>query len=442
MWAINNNARARMAYSFIIFKMINLNSSTPRWFARAALVSSFAHLQSGRVVTRERIPPGIASTAFRGVSRPAPGLLRFLSSKQNSKIYESTLLFGLAQGQEKSTDTTNYRADIQKDGYEAAQQAVTILAQRNKTWKRLAPIVELATTSSPSSSASSSSSSSSSSRNNNDRRCIADIGCDHGLLSIALAASGKFDLVIGADVSESALENGALEFHKKVMEVLQEKSNEQDTNCGVAPALPVEFRLGNGLEPLNPGEATAVCLAGMGVSTMLSILNGKRKAVPVLLGADLAPEEESATDAKQETRLLDYLQCRSLYLQAPTSRPRKLMELYETIQGMNEHGWVLSDERIMKLKKRWYITIAFVRHADDDDDDDDDVGATSSSKERNYLLPGHFLSQSQDEEQRREYSAYVQHHLSWLNKDLERNGNLCDHDMIWREANMPNADPT
>jgi len=280
------------------------------------------------------------------------------------------------------------------NGYEAAQQAVNLLAQRNKTWKRLAHLVELATSS------------------DMNHQSIADIGCDHGLLSIALASSGKFEQVVGADISQRALEDGALEFHRKVMEVLERERDE------TISSLPVEFRVGNGLEPLRPGEADAVCLAGMGVDTMLCILNS-----PV-------PGDEQNNS---RTRHIDYLQCQSLYLQPPTSRPSKLMKLYKELHN---NGWILSDERIAKLKSRWYITCAFDRLLPASTTSTSMHTTSTSDTEKEFLLPGHFLSLSQDKDQKIEYDAYVEHQFRWLNMDLQRNGSLSDDDMIWREANL------
>lgn len=288
-------------------------------------------------------------------------------------------------------------------GYEAAQQAVTLLAQRNKTWNRLSPIVELATSNA------SASISNSKYYNQQRRNSIADIGCDHGLLSIALASSGEFGTVIGIDVSERALQDGAMAFYTKVKKVLEihtgnVNGNGEQEQCEVEQSLPLEFRFGDGLIPLNKGEADSICIAGMGVSTMLSILQ--------------SPTPFS--DCNADSRYLDYLQCSSLFLQPPTERPRKLMELYYEVQKM---GFVLANERIVKLKKKWYITSQFDRRETFQQDGDC------------HLLPGHYLSKISDIDQQREYKNYVDHHLQWLNEDLERNGELCKYDKEWREAN-------
>ena len=321
-------------------------------------------------------------------------------------------------------NSENGMENYDNKAFQAAERAVTLLAQRNKTWRRLAPIVELATATTTGTSVT---------HNDGERHSVSsivDIGCDHGLLAIALASSGKFSQVIGTDVSERALNDGALAFNEKVKEVL-ERGQSSDPALGFNSVLPLEFRWGDGLEPLNPGEADAVCLAGMGVDSMSSILHGETSP------SQMASDFEGVWSVKRQKMQLDYLQCQKLYLQPPTSRPRKLMQLYRSIQcnqngnsiKANGNGWVLTDERILKLKKRWYITSVFSRIHDNID-----YRSSNISGER-FLLPGHLLSRSPDKVQQEEYRAYVEHHLRWLDKDLLLNGKLCREDVIWREAN-------
>lgn len=331
----------------------------------------------------------------------------FSTSSQNNYLNYKHTMTALRVGQNTSNeiDPSGTKEEVNK-GYKAAQQAVTLLAQRNKTWNRLSPIVELAT---------SNANASTSSRkyyNQQRRPSIADIGCDHGLLSIALASSGEFDTVIGIDVSERALQDGALAFYSKVKNVLEIRTgndngndNEEKLQCEFEQSLPLEFRFGDGLIPLHKGEADSICIAGMGVSTMLSILQSP------------TPFSDCNGDV---SRYLDYLQCSSLFLQPPTSRPRKLMKLYNEVQNM---GFVLANERIVKLKKIWYITSQFDRRQSFLQDEDC------------HLLPGHYLSKIADVDQQREYKNYIDHHLQWLNEDLESGGELCDYEKEWRAAN-------
>ena len=81
----------------------------------------------------------------------------------------------------------------------------------------------------------------------------ADIGCDHGKLSAALAGSGRCPLVFACDLREGPLQ----------------KARE---TC--APwADRVVFRLGSGLKVLAPGEAQDIVIAGMGAETIMEILD-------------------------------------------------------------------------------------------------------------------------------------------------------------------------
>lgn len=253
------------------------------------------------------------------------------------------------------------------NGLENAQNAVKILAQKNRTWNRLSPIVSMAVQ-----------------NLSNDQRGIAgiaDVGCDHGLLSIALAASGSFGQVIGSDVSHRALTDGALNFEQKVNEVLNRE--------GIEQKLAVDFRIGDGLNCLNEGEVNGgICIAGMGVDTMLSILNFST---------------------------LQMLRCPTLYLQPPTSKPRRLMELYRPLQI---NGWQLIDEHISYVKNRWYITSAF--NSSDTNDFTEQI-----------RLPGHFLSQKDSE--KKEFQRYIDFHMKWMNDDMSR-GQLSRDEEIWRAS--------
>ena len=80
----------------------------------------------------------------------------------------------------------------------------------------------------------------------------ADIGCDHGKLSAALAGSGRCPLVLACDLRPGPLEKARV-------------------TC--APyGDKVQFRLGSGLAVLAPGEAEDIIIAGMGAETIIEIL--------------------------------------------------------------------------------------------------------------------------------------------------------------------------
>lgn len=92
---------------------------------------------------------------------------------------------------------------------------------------------------------------------------IADVGCDHALLPIALMTSGRASHAIAAD-----LRPGPLEFARRNID-----------HANLAHA--IEVRLGDGLEPISPDDRIdLVYIAGMGTRSILDILcatNGERK---------------------------------------------------------------------------------------------------------------------------------------------------------------------
>ena len=94
---------------------------------------------------------------------------------------------------------------------------------------------------------------------------VADVGCDHGRLSCALVQREIASKCIAIDVSAPSL-GKAVRLARQV---------------GVEDR--VETRLGDGLAPLNTGEADALAILGMGGTLMARILD----VVPPLKGAKL-----------------------------------------------------------------------------------------------------------------------------------------------------------
>lgn len=83
---------------------------------------------------------------------------------------------------------------------------------------------------------------------------MADIGTDHGFLPITLFTQGICPKVILSDVSEKALAR-ARRHGENVLGLSEEN-----------------YRTGDGLAPLNPGEVDVVVLAGMGGILMSTIM--------------------------------------------------------------------------------------------------------------------------------------------------------------------------
>ncbi len=104
--------------------------------------------------------------------------------------------------------------------------------------------------------------------------CVADIGCDHGYFSAHMIARGLCERVIASDISESSLD----------------KARALAEETGIAGK--VSLRVGDGLTPVDAGEADVIVLAGMGARTIAGILErGKDK----LRGAAvvIAPNKEN-----------------------------------------------------------------------------------------------------------------------------------------------------
>ena len=200
----------------------------------------------------------------------------------------------------------------EKQPFELAERAFDILAKRNRSWKRLSPLVDLAL--------------------NSDLplRTISDIGTDHGLLAAAFALSGRFKKVIGVDKSKQALEDGAYKLQVEIMNYYRQRKT-------IEQILPLTFRCGDGLKALEGEKVDATCIAGMGANTMVGILQ---------------------QSSRKGGLLLDELDCQELVLQPTNSRPRNLMLLYSSIENL---GFRVSAERITYLSSRWYLSTSFTR---------------------------------------------------------------------------------
>lgn len=100
---------------------------------------------------------------------------------------------------------------------------------------------------------------------------VADIGTDHALLSCYLIQEGIAPQVVAADVNEGPLKGAEMQVKGYL---LQDK---------------ISLRLGNGLKVLKPGEIDTVVVAGMGGSTIKTILEDSPKVVKNLKQLILQP---------------------------------------------------------------------------------------------------------------------------------------------------------
>lgn len=86
---------------------------------------------------------------------------------------------------------------------------------------------------------------------------LADIGTDHAYLPIYLLEQNLIPRAIAVEVHEGPYQ----------------AAREMISRAGLSDR--IDLRFGNGLEPLQPGEAATICIAGMGASTMIDILSGR-----------------------------------------------------------------------------------------------------------------------------------------------------------------------
>ena len=84
---------------------------------------------------------------------------------------------------------------------------------------------------------------------------VADIGADHGYLSIELIKSGRASFVVASDLNPKPLD----------------AAKKNIAAAGLNNF--IELRLGDGLKVLREGEVDTICVAGMGGALIAEILN-------------------------------------------------------------------------------------------------------------------------------------------------------------------------
>ncbi len=98
---------------------------------------------------------------------------------------------------------------------------------------------------------------------------MADIGCDHAYLPLALLQRGQVSYAIGCDVNAGPLE----------------AARKNAAQAGVA----LELRLADGLAALQVGEVDVVTLAGMGAGLMVDILSAEPAVTAALKRIVVSP---------------------------------------------------------------------------------------------------------------------------------------------------------
>ena len=104
--------------------------------------------------------------------------------------------------------------------------------------------------------------------------CVADVGCDHGYVSMYLVQSGIAKRAIAMDVRSGPLAMAAGNIE----------------SMGLSDR--IETRLSDGLSELKSGEADSLVIAGMGGKLMISILEKKSPAELGIKSAVLQPQSD------------------------------------------------------------------------------------------------------------------------------------------------------
>ena len=103
---------------------------------------------------------------------------------------------------------------------------------------------------------------------------VADVGCDHGYLTISVLESNKAQKAIAMDVNRGPLQSA---------EINVRQANLSDK---------VEFRLSDGLAGLQPGEANVICICGMGGALIKRIIKANLSIAQRAQTLILEPQSE------------------------------------------------------------------------------------------------------------------------------------------------------
>ena len=106
------------------------------------------------------------------------------------------------------------------------------------------------------------------------RRCVCDVGCDHGYVSIYLVQQGISERVLATDVRKGPLS--------------QAQENIRDAGLEAY----IETRLSDGLKQIKPGECDAMVCAGMGGKLMVQILEDGMETVNSMEELVLQPQSD------------------------------------------------------------------------------------------------------------------------------------------------------
>ena len=165
---------------------------------------------------------------------------------------------------------------------------------------------------------------------------VADIGCDHAQLSVALIQNNVADRVLAVDRANSPLDLG--------------KENAYNAGIDMGVGSKIEFRLGDGLAPLRPEDGlNAVCIAGVGARCIIDILESSYK-----FGSHLEIKNDDGERDQDDDDALRSLGVDHLILQPVSPHPQYMIPLRRWLE---ERRWSIRDETITKNGKRIYLTV-------------------------------------------------------------------------------------
>ena len=105
-------------------------------------------------------------------------------------------------------------------------------------------------------------------------KCVADVGCDHGFVSIELINRKIAENVIAMDIRQGPL-------MRAQEHIMQTRLSDK-----------IQTRLSDGVAALKPGEADSLIIAGMGGNLVIHILENGKETVKDMKQCILQPQSE------------------------------------------------------------------------------------------------------------------------------------------------------
>ena len=160
---------------------------------------------------------------------------------------------------------------------------------------------------------------------------LVDVGCDHGLLSIYLIENKLCKRVIASDINQNALNNAIDNIKKR--------------------KLNIDTILSDGITNIDLTNINTLIISGMGTSTILHILKDNSKLNSI---------NKIIIQSNNEHEVL-----------------RK---------EMNNKNYYLKEEKILKDKNKWYITMYFIKSNKKNTKEEIEYGYLNNQEYIKFLL--------------------------------------------------------